>query len=686
MQHDTTPRTVLSRRNFLYLTGLAATGLVAAACGGEAPAAATPAAIQPTAAPQPTLAPRPTPAGAQPTVAAAATRKEAPQLAQLVKDGKLPPLEQRLPKNPLVVKPVERIGTYGGAWRAALLGGADTLLLDRTVGYENLVRWDRDWKQIIPNVAESFTTSPDATQYTFKLREGLKWSDGQPYTADDITFWWEDIQLNKEITPGGPPNYLRAGGKNGTVEKVDQHTVRFTFAAPNGLFLQNLSGSAGDGPTRAPRHYLQQFHLKYNPQGVEQLAREANQDGWVRLFQTKGASVPGTPSNAVWQNKDLPRLHAWSLTTPYIGGNRVVAERNPYYFKIDPEGNQLPYLDRVTFDVAQDVETIVLKAANGEIEMQDRHIATVGNKAVFADNRQRGNYHFFETVPDGSNAAAIYLNWTHKDPAMRQIIQNKDFRVGLSHAIDRQEIIDVVYVGQGQPYQTAPRPESPFYDERFARQYTAFDLQKANEHLDKALPQKDGQGFRLGPDGTRFSLIVEIASANKDQIDMMNLVVGHWKRAGIEAQAKVEDRSLLWTRKNASEHDAMVWTGDGGLDVILGPSRYFPAIDGSHYAVLWAYWYLKDPKGEEPPAIVKQQMALYDQVKSTGDEAKQAELMKQLLAIAADQFYVIGTVLPPNGYGIVKNNFRNVPERMFATGGIWPNPAPTDPSQYFIES
>jgi ABC-type transport system substrate-binding protein len=457
MERAATNRTILSRRNFLCLSGLAATGLAAACSGGDAPPAATPTASQPTAAAQPTPAPRPTLAvgGGQPTPAAqpAATPKaykEAPPLAALVREGKLPPVEQRLPRNPVAVTPVEKVGKHGGAWRAGLLGGADTSWLNRTIGYEGLVRWDPQWTQVIPNIAESFTASPDAKEYTFKLREGHRWSDGQPFSADDILFWYEDVSLNKELTPS-------RGNNPPTVEKIDGYTVKFKFERPDGFFLQNLARGGG-AYTAFPAHYLKQFHKRHNTTNLDQLIQENGADGWVRLFQTKGASIPGTPYDAVWQNKDLPTLNAWYLTTPYGAGNRVVAERNPYYFKVDPEGNQLPYLDRVVYDVAQDAQVLVLKALNGELDMQDRHIATTQNRAVFVDNAQRGGYRFFETIPDSSNEAGIYLNWTHKDPVMRRIIQDKDFRIGLSHAIDRQEIIDVVYVGQGEPYQVASRP------------------------------------------------------------------------------------------------------------------------------------------------------------------------------------------------------------------------------------
>jgi peptide/nickel transport system substrate-binding protein len=289
------------------------------------------------------------------------------------------------------------------------------------------------------------------------------------------------------------------------------------------------------------------------------------------------------------------------------------------------------------------------------------------------------------------NSAVISLNLTHKDPVKRQIFQNKDFRIGLSHAIDRQEIIDVVFVGQGEPWQAAPRKESALYSERLAKQYTEYDPKRAVEALDRAFPQKDGQGFRLGPDGKRISFTVEItAGTAPTRSDVMNLVRAHWQRVGVEVQVKDEDRALFDTRLGANEHDAAVWDGAGGLDVILNPPYYFPWSSRSDYAQAWQVWY-NNPSGagartapEEPPAATKQQMDLYRQLTATGDPAKQNEIMRQILAIAADEFYAIGIALPPNGYGVVKNGFKNVPA-IFPDAFMYPSPAPTNPPQYFIE-
>jgi len=623
--------------------------------------------------------------------AADTAQKEAPMLAERVAAGALPAVEERLPANPKVVTPVESLGHYGGTWRMGLNGGQDNALLTRTLGYEHLVRWTPDWTAIEPNIAESYEVNDEATEYTFKLREGMKWSDGAPFTADDIVFWYEDIISNEEYGATHPvENWLKAGGEPVTVEKVDDHTVKLMFAAPNGLFLQRLATPSGAEITRWPKHYCSQFHPKYNADNIDALATEAQANGWVNLMELKCGGVPGTPYDARWQNGDLPTLYPWILTTPYGAGTQVVGERNPYYWKVDTEGRQLPYIDKLLYEVGESVDVLVLKALNGEIDMQDRHIASLPNKSVFFDNMAQGDYRFFETIPSGMNNMIIALNLTHKDPMKREMYQNKEFRIALSHAINRQEIIDVVYVGQGEPFQLSPRPTSPFYNETLAKQYTEYDPDKANEILDGLYPEKNADGIRLGPDGNPITIVVDVTSNQQDRIDAMGLIEGYWAAVGIDAQINSIDRSLLYTRKDSNEHDASVWGGDGGLDVILEPRWYFPYSSESLYGEAWQEWF-NNPSGEgslmtpeEPPAGPKQQMDLYEQIKATGDADQQAELMKQILEIAADEFYAIGIALGPNGYGIVRNNFRNVPE-VFPGSWLYPNPAPTNPEQYWVE-
>ncbi len=205
---------------------------------------------------------------------------------------------------------------------------------------------------------------------------------------------------------------------------------------------------------RYPRHYLEQFHNDFNPDGIGALIEEDGAADWIELFRRKGGGIPGTPYNSLWSNPELPRIHAWQLAEPYGDGTRVSFTRNPYYWKVDPDGQQLPYIDEVTFDVLPDTEVMLLRATSGDIDFHSRHINTNANKSVLAQSQETSGYEFFDLVDASMNTCVLSLNLTHKNEAMQEIFQNKDFRIGLSHAINRQEIIDVVYVSQGEPWLT----------------------------------------------------------------------------------------------------------------------------------------------------------------------------------------------------------------------------------------
>ena len=613
------------------------------------------------------------------------TYQQAPSLDAAVESGELPPVAERLPAVPRVVEPLESIGQYGGTWHMGTRGGTDDAIYTRTVAYHSLVRWNPEWTDIIPDVAESFEVNDDGTVFTFHLREGMKWSDGVPFTADDILFYFNDMLLNPEVYPA-PPSWFRAGGEPGVAEKLDDNTVQFTFAAPNGLFIQNLATPQQQHVVQQPKHYLSQFHAAYaDADELAGMVAEAGVETWVDLFSQKGAFVAGRP-DTLWVNAELPTINPWMLVdamNPSATQLRLV--RNPYFYVVDSEGNQLPYIDEVIYNVGTEVETLVLQALNGEIDMQDRHIGTNANRAVFFDNQEAGGYHFYDTVPSSSNVMVIALNLTNLDPAKREIYQNLDFRIGLSHAIDRQEIIDVVYVGQGEPYQVAPRPQSPLYHERLATQYLEYDPDLANEYLDRVLPEKDAEGFRLLPNGERLQIAVQvITTLQPEWTGALELVRDYWADVGVAMEMVVVDRTLFYSRKDANEHDAAIWGGDGGLEVILEPRWYFPFSAESLYGEAWQYWFNNpnDERAEEPPESVTQQMDLYNQLRETASAEGQNTLMTQILDMAAEQFYVIGIALPANGYGIVKNNMHNVPPAILQAY-LYPSPAPTNPETYY---
>jgi peptide/nickel transport system substrate-binding protein len=263
-----------------------------------------------------------------------------------VKAGKLPPIDKRLPANPVIVQPEEKVGIYGGTWHMASVYN-DSNFTYRTIGYESLMRWDSQWTRVIPNIAQSVDVNDDATVYTFHLRDGMRWSDGELFTADDIMFWYQAVFMNKDLTPS-PAAWLIVGGKPVVVEKKDDYTVIFRFSIPNGLFLQRLATPDSLIITNYPRHYYAQFHKDYNP-NVADLVTKEGVKSWVELFQKK---APYELFNLNWE---APTLNPWNYTADYFASKDVLrAVRNPYYWKVDTDFNQLPYIDNVEFNIVKE--------------------------------------------------------------------------------------------------------------------------------------------------------------------------------------------------------------------------------------------------------------------------------------------------------------------------------------------
>ena len=310
---------------------------------------------------------------------------EAPILAEMVKGGKLPPLAERLPKNPLVVTPAETVGVYGGTLRSLISGPGDFSWFRTMLGYENLLIWDLKAENAVPNLAASIEASPDATSYTFKLREGMKWSDGEPFTAQDIMFWWNDLYTNDKVPPAATslavtfkPRFMREGS-NPRVEALDDTTVKFSFDKPYAMFPLQLATPDGDVPALYPAHYLKQFHINYNPEADNQ-AKAAGYADWIDQFVRKADP---------WNNPDRPTIYAWKIERPISDTQRVTLTRNPYYWKIDTAGNQLPYIDGISHEVIADKEVMLLKALAGEIDFVGRYINTLANKPVLVENEKQ---------------------------------------------------------------------------------------------------------------------------------------------------------------------------------------------------------------------------------------------------------------------------------------------------------
>ncbi|QQM29809.1 ABC transporter substrate-binding protein [Martelella lutilitoris] len=609
---------------------------------------------------------------------------KSPNLEEAVQAGDLPPLAERLPENPLVITPRDQPGRQGGTWNHALVGGGSLSMLVRYQGYEPMVRFTPDWSGVTPNVAESFEVNEDSTEYTFTLRKGMKWSDGEPYTTEDVKFWYEDVFQNPELTIGDQAFWYSADGSVAELEVVDDQTFKVKFAQPNGFFAQQLAWAQQDQITRTPKHYLKQFHIKYNPDANE-LAKERGYESWVALFQRECGVQQ---DNDFFQNSNRPTLNAWKFTiAPGEDTERAVAVRNPYYWKVDTEGTQLPYFDEINYQMVGDPEVLLLKTLQGEIDMMDQYIATPANKPVLYDAQESGDFHFYTLKETAANVMVFQLNLNHTDPVKNALYNNRDFRVALSHAIDRQSMIEAVFVGQGAPAQPSIVEGDPLYVERLAKQYTEYDPEKANAILDEILPNKDSEGFRLDSEGRRVTIIFEIDQVRTTFLDMFQLAIPNFRDVGIDAQIRTMDRSLWETRvRHGREFDATAhqFGANSGVAAMLDPRYFVPFNTNALYAQGWAL-HFNQPDNDaaiEPPEDVKAQQALYKKLLATGDQDKQHEIMLELLNNAADQFLVFGVSLPPDGYGVIKNDMVNTMPVMPNSFG-WPTPGPSAPEQFF---
>ena len=495
---------------------------------------------------------------------------EVPMLQPMVDAGTLPPMAERLPENPMVITPIESVGTYGGDLNLALKRGDGTHLL-RLVGYEGLFSWDLGWKEMLPNLASGFEVNADATEYTITLRKGVKWSDGSPFTTADVAFAYNDLLKNPDWL-GGRPDYI-ANPDDTTIEVVDDWTFKVKLAKPNGLYIFQLTNVDGTQIAIFNKAYCSQFHPTYNS-NADADAKAAGLADWRALFEQKCPEMGGAQR---WMDPARPTLEAWVVESPPDATAEFsIFTRNPYYFKVDTEGNQLPYLDRINFAVLNEGSEMVLRAMNGEIDFQDRNINALSQKPIYLENAEKGGFHLVDEIPASMNTMVLMFNQEANDTALRDIFRNRDFRVAMSHAIDRQEIIDAVYVGVGQPYQAAPRPESKYYDEEYATQYLEYDPDTANAMLDAiGLDKRDGEGFRLRPDGKRLSINVEtFDTARPDWVDQLEIIKQQWVKVGVDLQVKVIDRNLVDEHREANLHEMQIWGGDGGLDVVASPLYY----------------------------------------------------------------------------------------------------------------
>jgi peptide/nickel transport system substrate-binding protein len=622
---------------------------------------------------------------------------EAPALAELVKAGKLPPVKDRIPEEPMVVKPVHTIGKYGGTWRRAFTGPADGENGNRIVSTDKILFWDYTGTKIMPCVARDWRVSDDGRVVTIFLRKGHRWSDGQPFTADDFVFWYEDIYSNKDLQPTPHPDFM-VNNKPGRLAKRDDYTVVFEFPEPNYLFVDILAGSTAMGGGQAtqqfmgrsmgaymPAQYLKQFLPKYSSADeVTRKAKATGFDGWVSLIKSKWD----------WRlNPELPVLGPWKTVTP-INTPIWALERNPYYYGIDTEGNQLPYLDRISMGLAENLEVVNLRAIAGQYDLQERHTA-LAKLPVFLENRAKGNYDVRLDPVLHSGDTVLFFNQAYEaDPEIAKWMQTRDFRRALSLGINRDQLNETFWLGLGTSGSIAPAesvPENPGPEWR--KKWSVLDVKQANALLDQlGLTKKDAEGFRLRTDGKgrlRLELMAP-AGAFINYAQVAEMIREQWKAIGIQGDVKELERNLTWAKMASNEQQIVVKVADGVEQLFLYPRNALP-VDLAECPMGHpiARWYASDGKQGKLPKDPELLRALELLRSAPGKKAaERRQIAQEIWKILVDGQYIIATIgqSPAQmGVRIVSKRMGNIPARQVNAQHAR-TPCSSHPATFFFKS
>ena len=663
----------LKRREFLHLTGVAAIGAVAAACS-----APTPEVIEVDREVEvekivekvveverevEVIVEVEVPEG----------RNEPPMLQALVAAGTLPPVEQRLPMNPFVVGGRDAIGVYGGEVRQIhhdLVGSTSTYdwYADRLLQYSEV-----DLSTLVPNILESWETSDDGTTFTLHLRRGMKWSDGMPVTTEDVDFWWNDWATVEGLGWVGAA-FAGIQGQWPQIDMIDDFSFRVSYDYPFGIFPHVLTRHPGGYPAEGPlmpKHFLQELHIDYaGESALEAMVDELGVERWqqvINRYAIWGMNTWNFPEFAV----DFPTLAAW-IPVAYPAEGLILFERNPYYWKVDVAGNQLPYIDKLRLDYVASVEAMNLKAMGGELDWLGMHDVTMANYPLYREHEERGRYIVGDYLSSMIDRYILYPRHTlPSDPVLEEIVQHPNWVKALSVAIDREEINESLFYGMARMGQFAPMPNSKYYKEAHGTAWAQYDPALANQLLDEmGLDRRDAGGYRLRPDGQRLGYHIEHAGirVGASVHEFTEMVTTYWREIGIEATTKEIATSLYNQRMQADEIHVGVWHSHGCTDMLVHIDiiRFVTgnASQGGASAA-WHQWYsATDKEAEgivEPPEQIKQLYAWIDEMRSVVSDAERVALGQRVFDALAETPLAIGIVLECPHPLLMNKNLRNMP-------------------------
>jgi peptide/nickel transport system substrate-binding protein len=589
-------------------------------------------------------------------VTAAAGVDEPPMLAAEVTAGTLPPLARRIPHPPLVVKidrPDWKPGRYGGTLRMLMAKDRDIRMMV-VYGYARLVGYNEQL-QIVPDLLERIDNVGDRV-FTLHLRPGHKWSDGKPFTSADFRYYWEDVANNRDLSPFGLPPALKVNGRGPTFDVIDEHTVRYSWDAPNPQFLPALAAPSPLFIYR-PAHYLRKFHARYI--GLDKANAQAVAAGsrnWAGYHQKLDEQYR-------FDNPDLPTLEPWVNTTP-LPSTRFVLVRNPYFHRVDPDGRQLPYIDRVIVNITDD-KLIPAKTGGGDSDLQARYLR-FDDYTFLKQGEARNHYRVLLWEKALGSQLALYPNLNVNDPAWQRLMRDVRFRRALSLAVDRHEINEVVYFGLARESANTVLMRSPLFRPEFRTAWSQFDLATANKLLDSlGLAKRDSNGIRLLPDGRPMELIVDTSGESTEETDVLELVRDSWRRAGIALFPRPSQREVFRRRVFSGMSMMSIWSGlnNGIPTAAMSPAELAPTSQEQLQWPKWGQYFQNHNEGGEPPALpeARELVALYDEWTIAADDDERAKIWLKMLAIDSQQVFSIGIVSRAPQPIVVGNAVRNVP-------------------------
>jgi peptide/nickel transport system substrate-binding protein len=586
---------------------------------------------------------------------------ESPMLAEMVASGKLPPVEERLPKEVAVVRtPEDAANRYGGEMHLiGFMEGAGIFTQFTEDTQKGLLAWDVSYKTYYPNVAKGWKLSEDAKTLTLNLRPGMKWSDGDAFDADDFIFWYEDILKNPDFTPDIDLAYTPGDQLMG-LKKIDDYTLEFTFAAPYPRAVERLINT---DEIYRPGHFLRQYIPKHNNQ-AEALAKSEGFDTWQQAveFHWSYNADPKAPTLNPWILKDL-------------GADSALWVRNPYFWRVDAAGNQLPYIDTLLVSIAADPNsTNPVKVMAGEVDWEIMGL-TIEDYPVLKQSEASGAYKAY-LWPDTATSTALgfALNYTHKDPVLRTIFNDLRFRQALSLAINREDISQTIFFGKTEPFSAPVGRNWTGFEEWMATYYAEYDVDKANQLLDQIGLQWDAEHqWRLRPDGKPLTILGEQTVDYLSYADsLLQIVATNWADIGVKFEPKFVPGDVLMPRYVANEQDIGIWNSDGGTEPLghaNSPIRLMPPWHhmGSDCCPMssypWRQWLdSKGAQGEEPPQQIKELYQLVQEWLNTQAGTPQyTELSNKIIKINVENLYFFGTVSAPPRVVITSDRIGNLP-------------------------